>query len=396
MNTVDELENQIKRLRLTVSDALDQRILDDASAALAGAGSQVNYLPLRNMWRIIMNSKGTPLAAALLLAVIVGVVILHQLSTSAAYAVEQTLQANRGLRSIHIRADSAGEVREIWAEFGDDGQLSRLRINLPQSDDGDKQIVWQGDKAEVWFKAKQSVLVLRDRQTLEKISKELTEYDPKVIMDRLYDAQAKAKVKIETQQPSDNSKPITLVVRPSDALNKQEIYQVNPKTKLLEQLKKYDLVDGQFKLSDTIQFSQYNEEIPAATFVLNVPADVTRVDWMKQEVGVTKGDLSDNQISIKVARDFFEALIAKNYAKAGSIMSGTPETKMKDSFGKLEFLRIVSIGDPKSNPDAGSHTLQVPCDVELRVNGKNKTETFQLNVRPVDGQPDRWLVSGGI
>jgi hypothetical protein len=149
-------------------------------------------------------------------------------------------------------------------------------------------------------------------------------------------------------------------------------------------------------LTDRIDFLEYNQEIPPATFVLNVPADVTRIDWTTQEVGLPKGDLTDDQIAVKVAREFFAALIAKDYGRAGSIFSGMPASKMEELLGKIEFLRIVSVGEPTPHPDARTRFVQVPCEVELRVDGQTHVKKFMPNIRPVEGQPDRWLIGGGI
>ena len=72
----------------------------------------------------------------------------------------------------------------------------------------------------------------------------------------------------------------------------------------MEQIKRYRLVDGKYNLTDSIEFLKYNQPIPPATFVLNVPADVTHIDWTTQEVGLPKGDLTDNQIAESCPRVF--------------------------------------------------------------------------------------------
>ena len=396
MNTADELESRIKRLRWATTDVLDQRILADASAVLADADPQPLLAPPPVLWRVIMSSKWTKLAAAVLFVITLSGVTLHYQWTTEAYALEQTLQANLSLRSIHVRVESNGESREMWAEFADNGQLSRLRINSPNSDDGDKQVVFQNGKTEVWFKTKGNVLVLRDKEALEKISKELAKYDPRVMTQELYDAQSKGKAKIETEKSAIDAAPIKLVVTSTDAPNEQQIYWINPKTKLLQQFKKYHVVGGKMQLIDTIDFLSYNEPIPADTFVLDVPEGVTRLDWTTEEIGLAKGELSETEIAKKVAREFFEALIAKDYAKAGSIYSGLPEAKVKDSFGKFEFNRIVSIGEPKPFGDIRLHVYEVPCEVEWGANGITQIRKFVPYIRPVEGQPDHWLISGGI
>jgi hypothetical protein len=149
-------------------------------------------------------------------------------------------------------------------------------------------------------------------------------------------------------------------------------------------------------LTDTIELLSYNQAIPPATFVLNVPADVTRVDWTTQEVGLPRGERTDGEIAVEVARKFFEALIAKDYGRAGSIYSGLPASTMEEVFGKIEFLRIVAIGEPTPHPDVRTRFLQVPCEVEFRVDGQTDIKKFMPNIRAVDGQPDRWLIGGGI
>ena len=47
-----------------------------------------------------------------------------------------------------------------------------------------------------------------------------------------------------------------------------------------------------------------------------------------------------------MAKEFFEALIAEDYAKAGLLMEGMPAEKMKEMFGRFKFQRIVEVGKP--------------------------------------------------
>ncbi len=397
MNLADELEDRIKHLRVMTDDAVDQRILADASAALSKAQSTMRDAQPSSVWRSIMRNQWARLAAAMLIAATVGTFTFHRQFATVAYALEQTLEANLGLRSIHIRVEPAGSgMSETWAVFGENRKLLRLRMDFSKTEDGEKEVVWQGDQAEVWFKTKGHVLVIRDRATADRITKEVLAFDPKTIMEQLYDAQSKGKVKIETQEPSAKAGPVTLVVNFNDSPDKREICQINPQSKLVEQLQKYRLVDGKYELTDCIEFLEYNEEIPPATFVLNIPEGVTRIDWTTQEVGLPRGNLTDDQIAAKVAREFFAALIAKDYGRAGSIYSGVPAANMKEAFGKMEFLRIVSIGAPTPHPDARTRFVQVPCEVEFRVDGITHVKKFMPNIRPVEGQPDRWLVGGGI
>ena len=399
MNPTDDLERRIKRMRVTTTDLLDRRILADASVNPEHPQSTQKPLDAHatSAWRIVVRSNWTKLAAALCVAAILGAITftLFQQTAGVAYALEQTLEANLGLRYIHIRVEPAGEgFGEAWAEFGEDGKLLRLRMIFPNTEDGAKEVVWQEGKAEIWFKTKGHVLVLDEKKMLKHFPEMLATFDPKAATRQLHEDRANGKVEIETRDPSGEGEPITLVVKSKDSPDKEVIYRVNSQTKLVEKIERYRLAGDRRELVARLEYLEYNQEVPPDAFVLDVPADVMRIDWTTQEIGLPKGDLTDDQIAVKVAREFFEALIAKDYDRAGSILSGLPAAKMEEMFGKMEFLQIISVGEPTPHPRAETRFLQVPCEVELRVNGQTHVRKFMPNIR--SEQPDRWIIGGGI
>jgi hypothetical protein len=108
--------------------------------------------------------------------------------------------------------------------------------------------------------------------------------------------------------------------------------------------------------------------------------------------------LTDEQIAVKVARGFFEALIAEDYKKAGQLYEGIPEKHMKEMFGGIKFARIVEVGQP--TPHSRTRSLHVPVKVEMEAHGDGKARKtvreFQPMVRPVHQQPNRRTIIGGI
>ena len=102
MNQINDLEYRIKRLRVVTTEAADQRILADASAALQNRSSKRHDVQPSNVWRIIMRSKWTKMAAPLLMAATVSTITFHRRVATVAYALEETLEANLGLRYIHL------------------------------------------------------------------------------------------------------------------------------------------------------------------------------------------------------------------------------------------------------------------------------------------------------
>ncbi len=333
---------------------------------------------------------------AAVFAILVAPLILFKPSDRV-YAIEQTIEANRSLRSIHMRMtpERFGSVGEIWAQFDENGELEKLRMNFPDTEDGPKDVVWENGKAAVWFKAKGSVLVVKEAQLLERMRMGYRDFDPKLLVESLYEKQASNAADVEVEEPQTAGGPITLKVTAEGAPDRQDVCTVDPKTKLLQRLDVYRLRDGNYELDNSFEYLEYNEPIDPETFVLNASGDATLVDQTVQEIGIAQGNLSDNEIAVKVVREFFEALIAKDYAKAGQLYEGMPASKVEESFSRLNIVRIVSIGEP--TPYALNQSLRVPCKVEVESDGKTSImEPHGPFVRQVYQQPGRWDICGGI
>ena len=162
----------------------------------------------------------------------------------------------------------------------------------------------------------------------------------------------------------------------------------------MERVTVYRRHDGRWEQIEQREYLEYNKEIDPSVFQLELPKDVIKVDQIREAVGLAKGSLTDDEIATKVVREFFEALIAEDYKKAGVICSGMPAEKMRESFGRFKFLRIVEIDKPTPHRKTGS--LQVRVTVESEVDGKKAVRPFSPLVRVVYGQPDRWGIIGGI
>ncbi len=103
------------------------------------------------------------------------------------------------------------------------------------------------------------------------------------------------------------------------------------------------------------------------------------------------------EAAVKVVREFYEALIFKNYAKAGRLFEGLPAKRIQEIFSDMNIVRIISIGEAVPWPSPGVGGFQVPCKIEIEKNGVTSThEPYGPGVRPVHGQPDRWGIHGGV
>ncbi len=401
MSSADDIDRSIKKLRFTTRAATDERILADASAALAEARRTSLEARQSSVWRIIMKSHWTKLGAAA--AVIVAAAVLFPIAldetAAPAYAIEQTIEANRAVRAIQVSFEPAGGgVGEMWAQFDDGGGLIRLRMDFPNTPgDGPKVVIWEDDKAKVWFKRKKTACIVHERNTLRQMppGDRQAFFNPKAAGEELLEARAREDTCIETTEPSAPGDPITLTVTKGGQDEVRLVFQVDPETKLLRQIEKHERKGDTYVFRSRVKYVAYNASVDPNAFVLDIPDDVLCVDQTDPEIGLAKGDLTSKQIAAKVAREFFVALIAKDYLKAGRLLGGPSAGWMKKTFGGVTYVRVVSVGEAARPPKSKGLKLMVTCEVELERDGVKKVEKYDVYVRPTYSLPGRWAISGG-
>lgn len=370
------------------------------------AGRQVSPGPFKTR-RIIMTSTITKIAAA---AVIIAAVALSfsvwDKTTLTAYALGQTVEANHTVRSLYVRDFKPGEdePKEFWLQFDDRGQVQNVRISMPEWEspaDGAKTIIWQEGKATVWFKKKNVLLTVRDERLAQQMLGLALQADPRLAMERLYEQEQQGKVKVEIDEPSNSTESITVTATytpESSRPGRRNVLSVDQATRLVTAMEVYLLKDNEYQHVGRTEFHDYNQTIDPGMFTLEdeIPADAMRVDQTTQEVGLAQGNLSDEEVAVEVARRFFTALMAEDYAAAGQFFEGVPAEKIREIFGPIKVLRIISIGPagPHSIPETKG--LAVPCVVEIQKDGQISEWKLDFGVRQVYNQPGRWTIFGGI
>ena len=223
--------------------------------------------------------------------------------------------------------------------------------------------------------------------------------DPKHAVANILQAQEEGDTKVEIEEPENKAEPIIITATSlveNDLPFQRVVLFVDQATKLLNTVETYQLKDGKYIHFSTVEFYDYNIPIDSKMFTLdNIPDDAIRIDQVSQEVGLAQGGLSDKDIAKEVIRQFLEALIERDYARAGRLFSGTPAERMEKTYGQIRFIRIISIGEPVPKPQMGG--LYVPCTVEIEENGEiSQWQPKHSYVRQVHGQPDRWEITGGF
>jgi hypothetical protein len=295
------------------------------------------------------------------------------------------------------------EPKEFWLACDANGQITKARWHIPGWDspeDGAKVVVWKDGKAQIWFKKKDSVVTVWEQRAVNEMLELLIAFDPKNRVQQLIKLESEGIVTLTFDEPKDKSKPITVTVDYRSGRTGREVLTINQGTFLVEKDERFAIEDGDYCLTETHEFLGYNQPIDDGMFQLAaVSPDTLQVDQTNPDIGLPKGDLTDEEIAEKVARSFYKALIAKDYAMAGSLLGGMPGDRLRDMLESkgLEFVRIVSLGPVGPHPISATRGLVVPGTLELHVNGQLISQPFdRLGVRPVHGQPDRWAIFGGF
>ena len=197
---------------------------------------------------------------------------------------------------------------------------------------GAKVVILSEGKAEMWDKDRKQHVVIPAKDGVEYVMKIRSIFDPKFAIEHLEADEKAGQVRVESKEPAREGDPITLTVTFKDEPDRRMVYEINPKTKLAERVISYERQGEQWKQTEFREYLDYNKEIDPKVFQLDLPKDAETIDQIKRKPGLVKGDLTNEEIATKVAREFFEALIAEDYDKAGLMYSGLTAERAKELF----------------------------------------------------------------
>jgi hypothetical protein len=361
------------------------------------ATRQTHPRRLLDIGRIIMRSPITKLAAAatIIVAVVVSISVFNK-SMPAAFGIEQVIAASDNIRYLHVKKIWADrqEPDEFWIKSDEQGRVVKARYYLPKTEDGIKLIVWTPEKTEHWAKSKHRFFTYQTKQIEGWMQSILEQCQPQLVMKKLLEDQKAGKVDIDIQKPA-------VIVATYKSEPKKEIYYVNQKTDLITHVESYRIEGGREVLKLTTKFFDYNDPIDEKMFSLRdeIPKDIIVYDEINQLCGVPQGDMTDEQAAAETVRQFFQALVDKDYKKAGLIQGGMLEEYAKKEFGRFNVTAIVSIGPAIHQPDWEKRGYKVPCELEIiNPDGQKTIWKPSVYVRPGDDEryPDRWNITGGI
>ena len=395
------IEKVLTQITIETNTDADKVVLGDAVKAMSKSKEKSPAYDTLDVWRLIMQNKMTKFAAAAIVLIAVGLsVTLFDTTARQVYAIEQSIQASHTVKILHIRfckdaeAVANEQFDEAYMKYDPAGNLESARLVTAQPLGGPKTIVWSGGVAKVCMQAKKTVVVVREPKMAQEMELIAIELDPKRTLQNLYEMQQEDENNVTIHEPKKEGEQITIEVSHNEG---RDVFYVDPQTKLLTRFEKYRLKDQDYVITSVMEISGYNEPIDENMFTLgDLPEDVVVLDQVNQEIGLLQGNLTDDEVVAEVARQFFQALIDEEYAKAGLLMEGVPGAQIKLMFEGLTFVRIISIGKVVPHSIPLTRGLTVLCEIEYSANGQTATKTFNPGIRKVHGSTDRWTIFGGI
>lgn len=427
-------------LSLDINTKTDEAVLSKILGAQEKT-KQTKLAAIRpDIWRIIMNKPITKLAtvAAILLIIASAVTILDH-TAKPAYAIEQTIQASHSISYIHTKNfwPPHEEPMEAWIEFDTAGTGRNFRIQMPAwtdpwGNDGAKVIVWKDNKAHIWLKKKNFYGVMKDNEIADMVFKSTEQFDPKTTLIGLQLLESQGKVELDIELPEDKASPIIVTAKILEKATEKEpmtdtergmaklynmwkgseneiskfVLFIDQATKLVTSIEFYEQRQGQDHCAHILEYYDYNQPIAAEMFVLEdeIPADAMRVDQTTQDIGLAQEEFTDDQVGVELIRQFLQALIDQDYAKAGKMWGGVPAERMEKAYGQIRFIKILSIDQPvlcgesgRCGDDHYCTGVHVNCEVQIEENGKTSIwKPSCVAIRRVHGQPNRWQIISGF
>jgi hypothetical protein len=263
--------------------------------------------------------------------------------------------------------------------------------------DGPREVIWKDNKKQEWLKDKNILATAEDESSATQILKMIENLDPKLVVTRLQEKHEQGKVELEINESADKDEPIIVTAtstKEDDSSFQRIVLYIDQATRLVNTIEFYKLRNGEYEHMKTLEYYDYNQPIDPKMFMFkDISNDAEHIDLMT--IGLAQGNLSDEEIAVEVVRQFLEALIARNYDKASKLFPGVRADKIKELFGELNIIRIVSMGEPILNSE--TNRLRVPYELEVEMEGKiiqwKQQGPFVQNLA---GQPSRWAIMGGF
>ncbi len=386
MSSAEKIKKLFAKSEVTVNSKVDDWIVSDALTAFDKSEKMTSLSDEPNIWRMIMKSRMTKIAAAVVIIVVLLSITFLDKAGAPAYAIEQTIKAYDGIRYLHVyfySSTASNLAKEAWVQYDENGDVEKIRANLYNQGGKNKhaEMVWSEGITLIW-RRDENTLEIDERGAFTPVMFDFAKsIDPREAIEYAYENQEKGRCQIEIEEGSNENEPIRITARyPAGGYSvaksqppMNDVLVVDPITKLVIRKEVYRVYEDHVELCGV--YKDYNTQSydPNIFDIEKETSDDTiRVVHYDvddgNKVGIDEGSLSPEEADHVLIREFFIALIAKDYSRAGLLFGGMPPDEVKAKFGEIKIVDLVSIGDRvKSGDGLPSY---YPCIVEIEENGR--------------------------
>jgi len=384
MRQTENIKRLIQNAKINIDPAVRKAALDQLINELHNSKTAGPVETKPNIFTTIMKSRITGIAAAaVIIAVVLSITFLDKAVTPA-YAIEQTIEAYQGtgyLRFHHYPTTAAKLEKEAWIRYDENGNVDRIRINLHRGENKHTAGIWSNGITQIWISHANTLEIDESGYCTPVMLGFAERYSPKHAVEHLYKNQQEGRCRIEIQEGTHQNDPIRITARyfpgkyltyPRGQQEVNDVLLVDPQTKLVTQIGCYIVSEERMELFGVYKDYDTQPFDPNIFDVENeVPDDAIRVVYYNVDdinnVGIDEGSLSPEETDHLLIREFFNALIAKDYDRAGLLFGGMPSDQVRARFGDIKIVDLVSIGETVESADGlPSH---YPCVVEIEDNG---------------------------
>lgn len=357
-------------------------------------------------WSIIMKSKLTKLAAAAVIIAAVIFVYTTNFMTPAAYALQDTIDAYNTISSLHIKTSRmvGQETRttDTWLELDMHGNINKARFNTPNCGEpvGPLTIVGGVGYGQAWL-ARHNLHIVGYGNPSCVLGFDVSQVEPKGLVERLSQQEMLGEIILDINEPAQKDKPILVTVTyPQGNLseNWKKVLYIDQATSLVKKIEKFEFIEGQFQLKKTTEFFDYNQQFDPVMFILDgeIPTDATVFDVTDVEAGLLQGDMTDQEAATEIVRQFFEAAIAKDFARAGQLYLAAPDFLVEQAFMGANLLEIISVGPAEPVTDPDSQAFLCSCKMFVEFQGQYYEISALMKTEQVGTEPEPrcWLMTG--
>ena len=333
---------------------------------------------------IIPKSRITKLAAAAVIIIIVGTgVVLLDKSVSPAYAIEQTIEALRGVSTVHAIGTNWDGLRfESWNKINPETGRSEW-VCIDETPHGYK-VASTPKGSCVWDKDDNVV-----RYTNQVIASNDFRYGYvfEELSNRMNNPSDDEKISIYREKNPVSKKDV-IVIWSITKLQDFKVY-VNPTTKLPIRIY-FDRADNMVQIAKSIDRILYNVELPEGMFDFEIPAECVK-DYSPlddPDKGMRAKGMTQEEASVLIAKKYWQAAIAGDWDTFRQV--APLDESWKTGFRTNPPVELVEVKQPY--PERGCTGLLVPCVVRFK-DGRVFEFKQVVNYRQIDGLPSCIVVA---